>query len=194
MDKAVEKKKKVVYELICDDLYTPMKFKELAILLQVPKEQRDELREVLEALEREGKIYLSKRGKYVKGETKRLAGIYRANPKGFGFVETEGGMADVFIGEEHTGGALDGDTVEYAVIREASGKKSEGKIVKVLSRGITKVVGYYEMTPGKNYGFVMPDNQKFHKDIFIPAEKSKGAVTGHKVGIPRERLRRSSAT
>lgn len=181
MDKAVEKKKKVVYELICDDLYTPMKFKELAILLQVPKEQRDELREVLEALEREGKIYLSKRGKYVKGETKRLAGIYRANPKGFGFVETEGGMADVFIGEEHTGGALDGDTVEYAVIREASGKKSEGKIVKVLSRGITKVVGYYETAPGKNYGFVMPDNQKFHKDIFIPAEKSKGAVTGHKV-------------
>ncbi len=181
MDKAVEKKKKVVYELICDDLYTPMKFKELAILLQVPKEQRDELREVLEALEREGKIYLSKRGKYVKGETKRLAGIYRANPKGFGFVETEGGMADVFIGEEHTGGALDGDTVEYAVIREASGKKSEGKIVKVLSRGVTKVVGYYETAPGKNYGFVMPDNQKFHKDIFIPAEKSKGAVTGHKV-------------
>ncbi len=181
MDKAVEKKKKVVYDLICDDLYTPMKFKELAILLQVPKEQRDELREVLEDLKREGKIYLSKRGKYVKGETKRLAGIYRANPKGFGFVETEGGMADVFIGEEHTGGALDGDTVEYAVIREASGKKSEGKIVKVLSRGITKVVGYYEMTPGKNYGFVMPDNQKFHKDIFIPAEKSKGAVTGHKV-------------
>lgn len=181
MDKAVEKKKKVVYDLICDDLYTPMKFKELAILLQVPKEQRDELREVLEDLEREGKIYLSKRGKYVKGETKRLAGIYRANPKGFGFVETEGGMADVFIGEEHTGGALDGDTVEYAVIREASGKKSEGKIVKVLSRGITKVVGYYETAPGKNYGFVMPDNQKFHKDIFIPAEKSKGAVTGHKV-------------
>lgn len=181
MDKAVEKKKKVVYDLICDDLYTPMKFKELAILLQVPKEQRDELREVLEALEREGKIYLSKRGKYVKGETKRLAGIYRANPKGFGFVETESGMADVFIGEEHTGGALDGDTVEYAVIREASGKKSEGKIVKVLSRGITKVVGYYETAPGKNYGFVMPDNQKFHKDIFIPAEKSKGAVTGHKV-------------
>lgn len=181
MDKAVEKKKKVVYELICDDLYTPMKFKELAILLQVPKEQRDELREVLEALEREGKIYLSKRGKYVKGEAKRLAGIYRANPKGFGFVETEDGMADVFIGEEHTGGALDGDTVEYAVIREASGKKSEGKIVKVLSRGITKVVGYYETAPGKNYGFVMPDNQKFHKDIFIPAEKSKGAVTGHKV-------------
>ncbi len=183
MDKTYDKRKKVVYDLICDDLYTPMKFKELAILLQVPKEQREELRTVLEALEREGKIYLSKRGKYVKGETKRLSGVYRANAKGFGFVETEGETPDVYIGEEYTGEALDGDTVEYAVIKDVPGKRSEGKIVKILSRGMTKVVGYYEMTPGRNYGFVMPDNQKFHKDIFIPAEKSKGAVTGHKVVV-----------
>ena len=48
---------------MCDSLYTPMKFKELAMLLQVPKENRDELRKILEALEKEGKIYLSKRGK-----------------------------------------------------------------------------------------------------------------------------------
>ena len=183
MDKTYDKRKKVVYDLICDDLYTPMKFKELAILLQVPKEQREELRTVLEALEREGKIYLSKRGKYVKGETKRLSGVYRANAKGFGFVETEGETPDVYIGEEYTGEALDGDTVEYAVIKDVPGKRSEGKIVKILSRGMTRVVGYYEMTPGRNYGFVMPDNQKFHKDIFIPAEKSKGAVTGHKVVV-----------
>ncbi len=183
MDKTYDKRKKVVYDLLCDDLYTPMKFKELAILLQVPKEQREELRTVLEALEREGKIYLSKRGKYVKGETKRLSGVYRANAKGFGFVETEGETPDVYIGEEYTGEALDGDTVEYAVIKDVPGKRSEGKIVKILSRGMTKVVGYYEMTPGRNYGFVMPDNQKFHKDIFIPAEKSKGAVTGHKVVV-----------
>lgn len=181
MDKTFEDKKKVVYGFICDELYTPMKFKELAVLLQVPKEQRDELRRVLEALEEEGKIFLSKRGKYVKGETARLVGIYRANARGFGFVEPDGQTQDVFIGEEHTGGALDGDTVEFAVIKEAAGKKREGKIVKIISRGITKVVGYYQMSPGKHYGFVLPDNQKFGKDIFIPEEKSKGAVTGHKV-------------
>ena len=63
MDKAFEKRKKVVYDFICDSLYVPMKFKELAMILQVPKEQRDELREVLESLEADGKIYLSKRGK-----------------------------------------------------------------------------------------------------------------------------------
>ena len=76
MDKAFEKRKKVVYDLMCDSLYTPMKFKELAMLLQVPKEKRDELRQILEALEAEGKIYLSKRGKYCKGEAKKLTGVY----------------------------------------------------------------------------------------------------------------------
>ena len=34
MSKKFDKRKKVVYDLICDDLYTPMKFKELAMLLR----------------------------------------------------------------------------------------------------------------------------------------------------------------
>ena len=71
MSKKFDKRKKVVYDLICDDLYTPMKFKELAMLLRVAKEDRDELRQILEALEQEGKIYLSKRGKYCRGHAKR---------------------------------------------------------------------------------------------------------------------------
>lgn len=53
MSKKFDKRKKVVYDLICDDLYTPMKFKELAMLLRVAKEDRDELRQILEALEQE---------------------------------------------------------------------------------------------------------------------------------------------
>ena len=61
ISKKFDKRKKVVYDLICDDLYTPMKFKELAMLLRVAKEDRDELRQILEALEQEGKIYVSKR-------------------------------------------------------------------------------------------------------------------------------------
>ena len=181
MDKTFEKRKKVIYDLMCDPLYTPMKFKELAILLQVPKEQRDDLRRVLESLEADGKIYLSKRGKYVRGEAKHLTGVYRANARGFGFVEVEGEASDIFIGEEYTGGAFDKDKVEVVITKESSGKSREGKIVKIVERGLTKVVGLYEMRPGKNYGFVLPDNQKILKDIFIPIEKSKGAVDGHKV-------------
>ena len=62
-DKTFEKRKKIIYDFICDDMYVPMKFKEMAMVLQVNKEQRDELRQVLESLEEEGKICLSKRGK-----------------------------------------------------------------------------------------------------------------------------------
>ena len=95
MSQTFEKRKKVIYDLICDDLYVPMKFKELAMLLQVPREQRDGLREVLEALEADGKIYLSKRGKYCKGAAKHLTGVYRGSLRGFGFVVTEDEGRDV---------------------------------------------------------------------------------------------------
>ena len=116
------RRKKVIYDLICDDLYTPMKFKELAMLLQVPKERRDELRQILEALESEGKIYLSKRGKYCRGEAKRLTGIFRASLKGFGFVVIEGEEQDIYIAEEDTNTAMDQDEVEVVITREPDGR------------------------------------------------------------------------
>lgn len=183
MDKTFEKRKKVIYDLICDDLYTPMKFKELAMLLQVPKERRDELRQILEALESEGKIYLSKRGKYCRGEAKRLTGIFRASLKGFGFVVIEGEEQDIYIAEEDTNTAMDQDEVEVVITREPDGRSREGKIVRIVNRALTKVVGLYQVRKGKSYGFVIPDNQRLSNDIFVPAEYSKGAVDGHKVVV-----------
>ena len=184
MSKKFDKRKKVVYDLICDDLYTPMKFKELAMLLRVAKEDRDELRQILEALEQEGKIYLSKRGKYCRGHAKRLTGVFRASLKGFGFVVLdEGDSEDVFIGADDTCGAFDGDHVEIVLTKEPEGRSREGKIVKILERGLSKVVGLYRMKPGKKFGFVIPDNQRLDQDIFVPIEKSRGAVDGHKVVV-----------
>ena len=181
MDKTFEKRKKVIYDLICDDLYVPMKFKELAMLLQVPKEKRDELRQVLESLEQDGKIYLSKKGKYCKGAAKHITGIYRANAKGFGFVILPDESSDVYIPENEINGAFDGDEVEIVITKEPQGRSREGKIVKIVNRGTTKIVGLFQIRNGKNFGFVLPDNQKIINDIFIPVEKSKGAVNGHKV-------------
>ncbi|MEF2766474.1 MAG: ribonuclease R [Dorea phocaeensis] len=183
MDKTFEKRKKVIYDLICDDLYTPMKFKELAMLLQVPKEKRDELRQILETLESEGKIYLSKRGKYCWGEAKRLTGSFRASLKGFGFVVIEGEEQDIYIAEEDTNTAMDQDEVEVVITREPDGRSREGKIVRIVNRALTKVVGLYQVRKGKSYGFVIPDNQRLSSDIFVPAEYSKGAVDGHKVVV-----------
>ncbi len=62
----LEEKKKIIYELICDPQYVPMKIKEMAILLELPKERRGELEEVLNALLESGKIELSNKGKYSK--------------------------------------------------------------------------------------------------------------------------------
>ena len=181
MDQTFEKRKKIIYEFICDEFYVPMKLKELAILLQIPKEQRSELKKVLDSLEAEGKVHVSSKGKYSKGEAKRLVGTFTAHARGFGFVTVEGEAEDIFISEDDMNGAFHNDQVEVVIKAAPAGKRREGKVVKVLSHGTTTLVGYFEKS--KNFGFVRPDNQKFVKDVFIPLERSKGAVTGHKVVV-----------
>ncbi len=181
MDQLFEQRKKMIYDFICDEFYVPMKLKELAILLQVPKEQRNELKKVMDALEAEGKISVSAKGKYIKNENKPLVGTFTAHARGFGFVTIEGEPEDIFIGEDDINGAFHNDQVEVAIKATPAGKRKEGKIVRILSHGTTRLVGYFERN--KNFGFVLPDNQKFVKDIFVPLERSKGAVTGHKVVV-----------
>ncbi len=186
MDNTFEKRKKVIYDFICDDFYVPMKMKEIAVLLRVPREQREELKEVLDALEAEGKIHVSKRGKYAKGQAERLTGTFQANARGFGFISREGEGEDVYIAEENRGGAFQGDEVEFIITRQKEDsdpnrKRTEGKIIRVISHQTLRVVGLFEKS--HNYGFVRPDDQRILKDIFIPAGKEKGAMTGHKVVV-----------
>ena len=179
MDQTFEKRKKVIFDFICDDLYVPMKIREIAAVLQIPREQRDELKAVLDALVEEGKIAVSKRGKYSRGQAERLRGVFQANARGFGFVSCENGGDDVFISEENLCGAFHGDEVEFIITSAPSGRRREGKIVKILSHGVTRVVGLYEKS--RDFGFVRPDNQRYLKDIYIPAGKEMNAMTGHKV-------------
>ncbi len=181
LDQTFEKRKKVLYDFICDEMYVPMKIKEIAIVLQIPKEQRSLLKSALDGLVEEGKIYVTKRGKYAKGETKHFTGMFQANARGFGFVIQEGVEEDIFIAEENINGAFQGDQVEFIITKEPEGKRKEGKIVKILSHGMEKLVGVYEKC--KSFGFVRPDNQRILNDIYIPSGKDKGAMTGHKVVV-----------
>ena len=181
MDQLFEQRKKMIYEFICDEFYVPMKIKELAILLQVPKEQRSELKKVMDSLEAEGKVRVSSKGKYVKNENQPLVGTFMAHQRGFGFVAIEGQEEDIFIGEDDINGAFHNDQVEIVITKSPVGKRKEGKVLRILSHGTTRLVGYFERN--KNFGFVLPDNQKFVKDVFVPLERSKGAVTGHKVVV-----------
>lgn len=164
-----------------DKSYVPMKAKELAMLLGIPKSQRDELTQVLDYLVSEGRIGISKKGKYGKPEVFSVNGIFCGHPKGFGFVTVEGMEQDVFIPEDRTGAALHGDRVQIVVESQdrGGGRRAEGSVLKVLEHANKEVVGYYQKSKG--FGFVIPDNQKISKDIFIPQGCDMGAVTGHKV-------------
>ena len=179
----LENRKKMIYEFMCSDLYVPMKAKELAVLMDVPREERPDLEEVLQALMSEGKIERSPRGKFSKTDGKYLTGTFIGNARGFGFVDVEGEEEDIFIAETQVNGAMHGDLVQVSLLsgKASGGKRKEGSVVKVLKRGTTQAVGIFQKS--KNFGFVVPDNFKLGQDIFIPLEHSKGAVDGHKVVV-----------
>ncbi|MBO6153809.1 MAG: ribonuclease R [Lachnospiraceae bacterium] len=174
-------RKNKVYGLMCDDLYVPMKIKELATVLNVSKNDRTDLDRILEELILEGKIEINKRGKYQKAkEVKKeaLEGKFISHPKGFGFVEIEGREEDLYIPESFVKTALHGDVVKVELLPERKGgKRQEAKVVEIVDHEIDMVVGQYQKQ--KNFGFVVADNVRINQDIFIPQGKDLGAVDGH---------------
>ena len=181
MAKSFEERKKIVCELIDSDFYVPMKEKELAVMLQVDPEDRPEFKRVLEELLSEGELQISKRGKYTRPEEKSMTGTFISHPKGFGFVEVEGLSEDYYVPEGKVNGAFHQDTVRFRLLPGKRGKRQEAEIIDIISRGMRQIVGTYEQSA--NFGFVIPDNAKVANDIFIPKERSKGAVDGHKVVV-----------
>ena len=181
MNDIIEKKKKVILELMNDKTYIPMKFKELAVVLNITKENRDQLEEVLSELLEERKISITKKGKYVITKEHYIEGYFISNDRGFGFVEVEGQDEDYFIPEDKVNGAFHHDMVLIQVEDSQTGKRKEARVVKVLSHEIQQVVGYFQKS--KTFGYVLPDNQKIAQDIYIPGKDTMGAVTGHKVVV-----------
>ena len=110
----------------------------------------------------------------------QVEGTFIGHPKGFGFVEIEGQHEDIFIPESDTGTAMHQDKVRI-IIRDdkKEGKRQEGVVVKVLERGMPEIVGTYQLN--RDFGFVISDNPKFSKDIFIPRKEAAGIKNGDKV-------------
>ena len=178
-----EKRKKIVYDIIQDDIYRPLKLKEFSYLLQIPARERRELEQILNELIAEGKISVTKKGKYTKLEKGLLRGTFHATSRGFGFVTAEGEEEDYFIPEQDTLDAMNHDVVLMQVteVHARTGRRKEGKIIKILKRGQMHLVGVFQKS--RNFGFVIPDDQKFGKDIFLPKEESKKLTDGSKVVV-----------
>lgn len=202
MDDKRDKRKKLITELFKDDLYSPMKRKELAIFMQVSEDNRSEFDSIIDELLNEGVIEQTKRGKLVlkdekaggvKGASKAsedaktgtlcYTGTYIGNARGFGFVEVEGLGEDLFVGEGDSLNACHGDTVRVEILNggRKRGARLEARVVEVVARSNDAIVGTYQAS--KNFGFVVTDNAKFSSDIFIAKENSMGAVDGHKVMV-----------
>ena len=112
---------------------------------------------------------------------RKYEGIFRANEKGYGFVEFESEeMEDVFIPSKSVNGALNGDTVQINIFRpKTKERRAEGKIVKILKRDKDTVVGIFQKS--RNFGFVVPDDKRFDTDIFISKNKCLNARDNDKV-------------
>lgn len=159
--------------------YKPMKLKELAILLDVKKEDREKLKEVLDLLLLDGKIGISSKGKYGKPEISTRTGTFTGNAKGFGFVTVAGEEHDYFIPKEYTGEALHGDTVQISILPEGGKGNTEGRVLRVLEHANKTIVGTFQAV--KHFGFVLPDNPRIDRDIFIPDGAEADAEDGMKV-------------
>lgn len=194
-DTDFSRRKKLVLDFMAEPKYVPMKLKELYVMLQVAPDDRQKLIDVLEELLSEGRIEVSKRGKYSIAKERVYEGIFTGHQDGFGFVAIEGREEDLFIPEDETGTALHGDTVRVKLILGHTGKRQSAAVTEIIKRSETPVVGYYEKEAGKGYGFVIPDNRRIAQDIFIEDKNAAGAVNGEKVCVsitvyPDSKIRR----
>lgn len=166
--------------ILNNELYVPMKAKEIAMLLDIPKAKRSELMEVLDSLVADGTIGVSKKGKYMKSENVALVGTFESTSRGFGFVVIPDREDDIFVKANDTMNAFYHDKVKVVITTEKNGgKRAEGKIVAIVEHEVKEVVGTFQKN--RTYGFVIPDNAKINCDIFIPQEFMNGAVEGSKV-------------
>ena len=169
-----------VLNLIKDKDYAPMRAKEIAMVMRVPKSEYNELLNILGKLEMEMKIQKNRKNQYRPVEEVYYDGIYRKNQKGFGFVKIEDQEDEIYISKDKSLNALNGDRVLVKIIEEKNKlKKAEGKVVKILKHEKDTIVGRFEYN--KNFGFVVPDDKNFGTDIFISKKNFGKARNNHKV-------------
>lgn len=174
------KKEDIILEFMKDENYTPMKAKEISMLLGVPKKEYNEFNQILKTLEENYKIVKNRKNRYRLIGDNFQEGIYRKNQKGFGFVKIENQEDEIYISKENSMNALNGDKVLVEIIEEKNKiKNAEGKIKKIIKHEKDTVVGTFQKSD--NFGFVVPDDKSLGTDIFISKNNFGKARNGYKV-------------
>ena len=176
----MEEREQKILDFMSDEDYVPMKAKEIAMIMRVPKNEYHEFLEVIGKLELELKIEKNRKNRYSLSKKTYYLGKYRKNAKGFGFVKIEEQEDEIYISKENSLNALNGDQVLIEIIEEENKiKRAEGKIVKILKHEKDTLVGTFQNN--KNFGFVVPDDKNFGTDIYISKKNFGKARNNHKV-------------
>ena len=155
-------------------------FQEILQLLEWSQKKRKMYKQLLNAWEENGEIYLKRNGKYTLPEKEGFVkGEISISSGNFGFLDING-QASVFIPGTYLNTAMNGDTVLVRILKESSdNKKREGEVYKVIKRNRDVIVGVFEHN--LSFGFVRPRNSP--KDIYIPKKLIRGAKTGDLVAV-----------
>ncbi|AFS78110.1 ribonuclease R [Gottschalkia acidurici 9a] len=173
-----------ILEFMREVAYKPMSREELAHKFDIDREQRKDFYKVLEQMEKEGSILRTKTNVYGIPERMNLiVGTLQGNRRGYGFLIPDNKeIDDVFISAQDLNGALHGDKIIVRVTMQGPDAKSkEGEVIRILERVNETIVGTYESS--RNFGFVVPSDNRINMDIFISKTETNGAKTGEIVEV-----------
>lgn len=171
--------KQTLLKFINEPAYKPMEIMELAQIFNINKNEYNAFKKVIKAMERENLIVRDKAGR-IGSATKEgtVEGKLQVHPKGFGFViPDDEEKEDIFIPINSINGAMNGDRVVAKILKEDTAKKKcEGEIISVTERANKNVIGVYQ--DSRNFGFVISEDKRIPKDIFISKKDKNGAADG----------------
>lgn len=154
--------------------------KQLRGILQVKSTaERQIVAQALEDLQNSNEIVFDQRNRRYRIVDGRDFGtaVFECNARGFGFLIREDG-GDLFVPASKSNGAFHLDTVLYRRVEDTA---DEAEIVKVIKRGMTQIVGTYDKS--NNARFVIPDDRRFNKDVYIQPKRDLNAKNGQKVVV-----------
>ena len=178
MELKEERELKYLRQVLAEYEFT---FQEILQLLEWSQKKRKMYKQLLNAWEESGDIYLKRNGRYTLPEKEGFVkGEISISSGNFGFLDING-ETSVFIPGAYLNTAMNGDTVLVRILKQSSDgtKKREGEVYKVIKRNRNVIVGVFENN--LSFGFVRPRNSP--KDIYIPKKLIRGAKTGDLVAV-----------
>ncbi|MCT4593528.1 MAG: ribonuclease R [Anaeromicrobium sp.] len=171
-----------IIEKMREDEYSAKSEHELVEIFNIQNEDVGQFFTILDEMKSKGQIIKVKKNKYTIPEKKNLlVGRIQMGNRGYGFLVLEN-RDDAFISADDMNGAMNNDLVLCRPTKKKKeGKREEAEVLEILERSNTEIVGVFESS--RNFGFVVPDDKRIRKDIYIPKGLTKNAKDGHKVVV-----------